>query len=121
MLAAWTFASCGKETYEMNSPVSGEGQVTVSFTDEPNTTRTFFDPTSMIEVREKSLPSISLLCFDTDDSLTVRHKSESDTILRNDYYRVAVSLAGLTGQDVNATITVADWKTPTTQTIGIGA
>lgn len=64
----------------------------------------------MIEVREKSLPSISLLCFDTDDSLTVRHKSESDTILRNDYYRVAVSLAGLTGQDVNATITVADWK-----------
>ena len=88
----------------MNSPVLGEGQVTVSFTDEPNTTRTFFDPTSMIEAREKSLPSISLLCFDTDDSLTVRHKSESDTILRNDYYRVTVSLAGL----VNTTITVAD-------------
>ena len=105
----------------MNSPVSGEGQVTVSFTDERTPLAPFFDPTSMIEVREKSLPSISLLCFDTDDSLTVRHKSESDTILRNDYYRVAVSLAGLTGQDVNATITVADWKTPTTQTIGIGA
>ena len=88
----------------MNSPVSGEGQVTVSFTDEPNATRTFFDPTSMIEAREKSLSSISQLCFNRDDSLTVRHKSESDTILRNDYYRVTVSLAGL----VNTTITVAD-------------
>lgn len=42
MLAAWTFASCGKETYEMNSPVSGEGQVTVSFTDEPNATPAAF-------------------------------------------------------------------------------
>ncbi|WP_302387250.1 hypothetical protein [Alistipes ihumii] len=49
MLAVWRFASCGKETYEMNSPVSGERQVTVSFTDGPNTTRTFFDPTSTIE------------------------------------------------------------------------
>ena len=49
MLAAWTFASCGKETYEMNSPVSGEGQVTVSFTDEPNATRAFFDPNSTTE------------------------------------------------------------------------
>ena len=44
MLAAWTFAS-----YEMNSPVSGEGQVTVSFTDEPNATRAFFDPNSTTE------------------------------------------------------------------------
>ena len=49
MLAAWRFASCGKETYEMNSPVSGKGQVTVSFTDEPNTTHTFSDPTSTTE------------------------------------------------------------------------
>ena len=49
MLAAWTFASCGKETYEMNSPVSGEGQVTVSFTDKSNTTRPFFDSTSTTE------------------------------------------------------------------------
>lgn len=62
----------------------------------------------MTEVREKSLPSISLFCFNTDDSLTVRHKSESDTILRNDYYRVAVSPAGLIGQNVSTTITVAD-------------
>ena len=92
----------------MNSPVSGEGQVTVSFTDEPNATRTFFDPTSMIGAREKSLPSISLFCFNTDGSLTVRHKFESDTILHNGYYRVAVSLAKLTGQDVSATITIAD-------------
>jgi hypothetical protein len=75
----------------------------------------------MIEAREKSLPSISLFCFDTDGSLTVRRKSESDTILRNDYYRVAVSLAGLIGKNVSTTITVADREPPATQTIGIGA
>lgn len=50
----------------MNSPVSGEGQVSVSFTDEPNATRAFFDPISMTEAREKSLPSIALFRFDTD-------------------------------------------------------
>lgn len=46
--------------------------------------------------------------------------SDNGTILRNGYYRVAVSLAGLTGQDVSATITVADWETPVTQTIDLG-
>ena len=46
--------------------------------------------------------------------------SDNGTILRNGYYRVAVSLAGLTGQDVSATITVADWETPVTQTINLG-
>lgn len=46
--------------------------------------------------------------------------SDNGTILRNGYYRVAVSLAGLTGQDVSATITVADWETPVTQNINLG-
>lgn len=92
----------------MNSPVSGEEQVTVSFADGPNATRPFFDPISMTEAREKSLPSIALFRFDTEDSLTVRRKSENGMILRNDYYRVTVSPAGLTGQDVSTTITVAD-------------
>ena len=46
--------------------------------------------------------------------------SDNGTILRNGYYRVAVSLAGLTGQDVSATITVADWDTPVTQNINLG-
>lgn len=46
--------------------------------------------------------------------------SDNGTILRNGYYRVAVSLAGLTGQDVSATITVADWETPVTQTVNLG-
>jgi len=65
-IGAWTFASCGKETYEMNSPVSGEERVSESFTDGPNATCAFFDPTSMTEAREKSLPSIALFRFDTD-------------------------------------------------------
>lgn len=46
--------------------------------------------------------------------------SDNGTLLRNGYYRVAVSLAGLTGQDVSATITVADWETPVTQNINLG-
>ena len=46
--------------------------------------------------------------------------SDNGTILRNGYYRVAVSLDGLTGQDVSATITVADWETPVTQNINLG-
>lgn len=41
-------------------------------------------------------------------------------ILRNGYYRVAVTLSGLTGQSVSATITVADWETPVTQNISLG-
>lgn len=35
--------------------------------------------------------------------------------------RGQVSLDGLIGADIMATITVADWETPTTQTIDIGA
>ena len=34
--------------------------------------------------------------------------------------RGQVSLDGLTDADIMATITVADWETPITQTIGIG-
>lgn len=41
-------------------------------------------------------------------------------ILRNGYYRVAVTIAGLTGQDVDATITVADWETPASQSVDLG-
>lgn len=42
-------------------------------------------------------------------------------LVRNGYYRVQVTLDGLTGSDVSATITVAEWETPVTQTINIGA
>ena len=52
--------------------------------------------------------------------MELKGTSDNGTILRNGYYRVAVSLAGLTGQDVSATITVADWETPVTQTINLG-
>lgn len=46
--------------------------------------------------------------------------SNNGKILRNGYYRVAVTLSGLTGQSVSATITVADWETPVTQNINLG-
>ena len=41
-------------------------------------------------------------------------------LARNGYYRVAIGLTGLTGQDVTASITVAPWETPVTQNINIG-
>lgn len=62
----------------------------------------------------------------TSDQMPVTYEvelkgtSDNGTILRNGYYRVAVALSGLTGQDVSATITVADWETPVTQTINLG-
>ncbi|MFQ8805384.1 MAG: hypothetical protein ACLR8Y_10095 [Alistipes indistinctus] len=62
----------------------------------------------MTEVREKSLPSISLFRFDTEGSLTVRRKSESGTILATTTTASWSRRPGLIGQDVNTTITVAD-------------
>lgn len=41
--------------------------------------------------------------------------------VRNGYYRVQVTIDGLTGAEASATITVADWESPVTQTINIGA
>ena len=56
----------------------------------------------------------------TGDQTPVTYEVELKGTSDNGYYRVAVSLAGLTGQDVSATITVADWETPVTQTIDLG-
>lgn len=41
-------------------------------------------------------------------------------ILRNGYYRVAVNLTGLVGQDCKITVTVADWEAPVTQNVDLG-
>lgn len=61
----------------------------------------------------------------TSDQIPVTYTVEltgttGGQIHRNGYYRVAVSIAGLTGQDVNAIITVADWESPVTQSINLG-
>ena len=122
LTAALALAACAKEQQEPVPTPMDAGDVPVSFVAEENSaqTRAFFDASATTESWEKSLSSISLFCFDTDGSLTVRRKSENGTILRNDYYRVTVSPAGLTGQDVNTTITVADWETPVTQNINLG-
>ena len=42
-------------------------------------------------------------------------------ILRNGYYRVAVNITGLVGQECAVSVTVADWETPTAQTVELGA
>lgn len=52
--------------------------------------------------------------------LELSGNNKDGALLRNGYYRVAISLTGLTGQDVTGTITVAPWLTPITQTISIG-
>ncbi len=53
-------------------------------------------------------------------TLTVDGADGSGTILRNGYYRLSVSLNGVTGADATMTITVADWETPSTQSVGLG-
>lgn len=42
-------------------------------------------------------------------------------LLRNGYYRVQVTLDGLTGSDATVRVSVAEWETPLTQTVSLGA
>lgn len=42
-------------------------------------------------------------------------------ILRNGYYRVSANITGLVGQDCVVSVTVADWETPVTQSVELGA
>lgn len=42
-------------------------------------------------------------------------------ILRNGYYRIAANITGLVGQECAVSVTVADWETPISQTIELGA
>jgi len=42
-------------------------------------------------------------------------------ILRNGYYRVTANITGLVGQECIISVTVADWETPVTQNIELGA
>lgn len=42
-------------------------------------------------------------------------------ILRNGYYRLAANITGLVGQDCAVTVIVADWETPVTQNVELGA
>lgn len=42
-------------------------------------------------------------------------------ILRNGYYRIAANITGLVGQECAVSVTVADWETPVTQTVELGA
>ena len=42
-------------------------------------------------------------------------------ILRNGYYRIAANITGLVGQDCMVSVSVADWETPVTQNVELGA
>lgn len=42
-------------------------------------------------------------------------------IVRNGYYRVDITINGLSGQDATLTITPAEWESPVTQTVELGA
>lgn len=42
-------------------------------------------------------------------------------IARNGYYRVAANITGLVGQDCQVTVSVAEWETPVTQSVDLGA
>lgn len=41
--------------------------------------------------------------------------------MRNGYYRIEAAITGLVGSEVGLTITVADWESPVTQQIDLGA
>ena len=62
----------------------------------------------------------------TDDRSEVTYSVEltgkaAGEILRNGYYRIAANITGLVGQDCAVSVTVADWETPVTQNVELGA
>ena len=62
----------------------------------------------------------------TDDRSEVTYSVElsgkaAGEILRNGYYRIAANITGLVGQDCVVSLTVADWETPVTQNVDLGA
>ena len=62
----------------------------------------------------------------TDDRSEVTYSVEltgkaAGEILRNGYYRVAANITGLVGQDCAVSVTVANWETPVTQNVELGA
>ncbi len=62
----------------------------------------------------------------TDDRSEVTYSTEltgkaAGEILRNGYYRIAASITGLVGQECQVSVTVADWETPATQNVDLGA
>ena len=58
----------------------------------------------------------------TDDRSEVTYSVElTGEILRNGYYRVAANITGLVGQECAVSVTVADWETPVTQNVELGA
>ena len=62
----------------------------------------------------------------TDDRSEVTYSVEltgkaAGEILRNGYYRIAANITGLVGQDCIVSVTVADWETPVTQNVDLGA
>ena len=42
-------------------------------------------------------------------------------IARNGYYRIAANITGLVGQDCQVAVTVAEWESPVTQSVDLGA
>lgn len=42
-------------------------------------------------------------------------------IVRNGYYRIAANLTGLVGQDCQVSVSVAEWESPVTQSVDLGA
>jgi len=46
---------------------------------------------------------------------------EAGRISRNGYYRIAATITGLIGLDCSISVTAADWESPITQTVELGA
>ena len=62
----------------------------------------------------------------TDDRSEVTYSVEltgkaAGEILRNGYYCISANITGLVGQDCVVSLTVADWETPVTQNVDLGA
>lgn len=49
------------------------------------------------------------------------NQAGNGVIKRNGYYRIAATITGITGVDVESTFSVAEWETPITQNVELGS
>lgn len=59
-------------------------------------------------------------CSEVTYSIELAGKAAGE-ILRNGYYRILANITGLVGQECIVSVSVADWETPVTQTVSLGA
>lgn len=108
-------------TFSQNSNVSGADYQNLFYVFENGTLAAGSRVTLTIDAIYDADGNFSTTTDQVPMSYTVELDGDAaGAIARNGYYRVSVTINGLSGSDASMTFTVADWETPVTQTVNIG-